>query len=128
MCCISFGFSSIFLRIEKVCLMTEENGLSYTPDQILVSNGAKQSILQAVLAVCSPGDEVSFLQKRDYRILTIQSSINFLFIEVKPEKFFRALKHFSVLIDTSGMTQFEVFLIYGPLNCCNPTRIVPFKV
>ncbi|KAH9669948.1 Bifunctional aspartate aminotransferase and glutamate/aspartate-prephenate aminotransferase [Citrus sinensis] len=37
--------------------LKEENGLSYTPDQILVSNGAKQSILQAVLAVCSPGDE-----------------------------------------------------------------------
>ncbi|XP_057969896.1 bifunctional aspartate aminotransferase and glutamate/aspartate-prephenate aminotransferase [Malania oleifera] len=38
--------------------LKEENGLSYTPDQILVSNGAKQSIFQAVLAVCSPGDEV----------------------------------------------------------------------
>ncbi|XP_073150046.1 bifunctional aspartate aminotransferase and glutamate/aspartate-prephenate aminotransferase isoform X1 [Henckelia pumila] len=38
--------------------LKEENGISYTPDQVLVSNGAKQSILQAVLAVCSPGDEV----------------------------------------------------------------------
>ncbi|KAA8546848.1 hypothetical protein F0562_003277 [Nyssa sinensis] len=38
--------------------LKEENGISYTPDQILVSNGAKQSILQAALAVCSPGDEV----------------------------------------------------------------------
>ncbi|OWM82224.1 hypothetical protein CDL15_Pgr001798 [Punica granatum] len=38
--------------------LKEENGLPYTPDQIVVSNGAKQSILQAVLAVCSPGDEV----------------------------------------------------------------------
>ncbi|XP_057783761.1 bifunctional aspartate aminotransferase and glutamate/aspartate-prephenate aminotransferase-like [Salvia miltiorrhiza] len=38
--------------------LKEENGISYTPDQILVSNGAKQCILQAVLAVCSPGDEV----------------------------------------------------------------------
>lgn len=38
--------------------LKEENGLTYTPDQILVSNGAKQSIVQAVLAVCSPGDEV----------------------------------------------------------------------
>ncbi|KAL1222560.1 Bifunctional aspartate aminotransferase and glutamate/aspartate-prephenate aminotransferase [Cardamine amara subsp. amara] len=28
------------------------------PDQILVSNGAKQSIIQAVLAVGFPGDEV----------------------------------------------------------------------
>ncbi|XXG87534.1 hypothetical protein AAC387_Pa11g2197 [Persea americana] len=38
--------------------LKEENGLTYTPDQILVSNGAKQCILQSVLAVCSPGDEV----------------------------------------------------------------------
>ncbi|XP_042493153.1 bifunctional aspartate aminotransferase and glutamate/aspartate-prephenate aminotransferase-like isoform X2 [Macadamia integrifolia] len=38
--------------------LKEENGLTYTPDQILVCNGAKQAILQAVLAVCSPGDEV----------------------------------------------------------------------
>jgi bifunctional aspartate aminotransferase and glutamate/aspartate-prephenate aminotransferase len=37
----------------------EENGLDYTPDQIVVTNGAKQSITQAVIAVCSPGDEVS---------------------------------------------------------------------
>ncbi|XP_009112541.1 bifunctional aspartate aminotransferase and glutamate/aspartate-prephenate aminotransferase isoform X1 [Brassica rapa] len=44
---------------EAICRkLKEENGLSYAPDQILVSNGAKQSILQAVLAVCSPGDEV----------------------------------------------------------------------
>ncbi|XP_062098679.1 bifunctional aspartate aminotransferase and glutamate/aspartate-prephenate aminotransferase-like [Humulus lupulus] len=38
--------------------LKEENEISYTPDQIVVSNGAKQSIVQAVLAVCSPGDEV----------------------------------------------------------------------
>ncbi|CAH9091016.1 unnamed protein product [Cuscuta europaea] len=38
--------------------LKEENGLSFTSDQILVSNGAKQSIIQAVLAICSPGDEV----------------------------------------------------------------------
>ncbi|KAJ4953408.1 hypothetical protein NE237_030240 [Protea cynaroides] len=38
--------------------LKEENALTYTPDQILASNGAKQSILQAVLAVCSTGDEV----------------------------------------------------------------------
>ncbi|KAK9110633.1 hypothetical protein Sjap_018693 [Stephania japonica] len=38
--------------------LKEENGLTYAPDQVLVSNGAKQSIVQAVLAVCSPGDQV----------------------------------------------------------------------
>jgi len=41
-----------------VCFVAEENGISYTPDQIVVSNEAKQSILQALLAVCSPRDEV----------------------------------------------------------------------
>ncbi|KAL5992301.1 hypothetical protein ACLOJK_013217 [Asimina triloba] len=40
------------------CHVTEENELDYSPNQILVSNGAKQSNAQAVLAVCSPGDEV----------------------------------------------------------------------
>ncbi|KAJ4846685.1 hypothetical protein Tsubulata_027170 [Turnera subulata] len=40
----------------KVTLV--ENSISYSPDQILVSNGAKQSIFQAVLAVCSPGEEI----------------------------------------------------------------------
>ncbi|XP_021734802.1 bifunctional aspartate aminotransferase and glutamate/aspartate-prephenate aminotransferase-like [Chenopodium quinoa] len=38
--------------------LKEENGISYNLDEILVSNGAKQSIFQAVFAVCSPGDEV----------------------------------------------------------------------
>lgn len=51
--------SFMFLRkLGEFFLFAEENGISYTPDQILVSNGAKQSILQAVIAVCSPGDEV----------------------------------------------------------------------
>lgn len=38
--------------------LKEENGITYSPDQILVSNGAKQCIFEAVFAVCSPGDEV----------------------------------------------------------------------
>ncbi|KAG5241772.1 bifunctional aspartate aminotransferase and glutamate/aspartate-prephenate [Salix suchowensis] len=46
------------LRVAICQKLKEENGISYTPDQILVSNGAKQCIYQAMLAVCSPGDEV----------------------------------------------------------------------
>ncbi|GIL58559.1 hypothetical protein Vafri_13499 [Volvox africanus] len=38
--------------------LQDDNGLSYSPDEIVVSNGAKQSIWQAVLATVSPGDEV----------------------------------------------------------------------
>ncbi|MBT9152056.1 MAG: Aspartate aminotransferase [Firmicutes bacterium] len=35
-----------------------ENNLSYTPGQIVVSNGAKHSLYNALLAICDPGDEV----------------------------------------------------------------------
>ena len=38
--------------------LKQENGLQYSPFQIVVSNGAKQSIWQALLAVCTEGDEV----------------------------------------------------------------------
>lgn len=37
---------------------SEDNGLEYKPSQIIVSNGAKQSCFNAILAVCQPGDEV----------------------------------------------------------------------
>ena len=48
---------------------SDENGLTYSPDEILVSNGAKQCILQAVLAVCSPGDEVKSFLNLNFSIL-----------------------------------------------------------
>jgi aspartate aminotransferase len=35
-----------------------DNGLEYRPAQVIVSNGAKQSCFNAVLALCNPGDEV----------------------------------------------------------------------
>ena len=35
-----------------------DNGLDYAPEQIVVSNGAKQSIANVVLSVVNPGDEV----------------------------------------------------------------------
>ena len=35
-----------------------DNQLAYKPNQIVVSNGAKQSCYNAILATCQPGDEV----------------------------------------------------------------------
>jgi len=35
-----------------------ENGLHYSPEQIVISTGAKQSIINAVLCLVNPGDEV----------------------------------------------------------------------
>ena len=38
--------------------LKNENGLDYLPSQILCSNGAKQSVCNAILALVNPGDEV----------------------------------------------------------------------
>ncbi len=46
------------LRQEICRKLREENGVAYTPEQIVVSNGAKQCILNACLALLNPGDEV----------------------------------------------------------------------
>ena len=38
--------------------LRRENGLEYSPAEILVSNGAKQSVCNTVMALVNPGDEV----------------------------------------------------------------------
>ncbi|MDE7305979.1 MAG: pyridoxal phosphate-dependent aminotransferase [Clostridia bacterium] len=38
--------------------LKQDNGLSYDPSQIIVSNGAKHSIFNALFATINPGDEV----------------------------------------------------------------------
>ncbi|MBL7812606.1 MAG: pyridoxal phosphate-dependent aminotransferase [Bacteroidetes bacterium] len=44
---------------ESICRkLQRENGLDYKPDEIIVSNGAKHSIINAVLSIVNPGDEV----------------------------------------------------------------------
>ena len=44
---------------EAICKkFKRDNGLDYSPDEIVVSTGAKQSIANAVLCIVNPGDEV----------------------------------------------------------------------
>lgn len=44
---------------EAVCSkLLKENALSYSPEEILLSNGAKQSVCNAVMALVDDGDEV----------------------------------------------------------------------
>ncbi len=46
------------LREAIAAKLARENGLEYSPAQILVSSGAKESLYHAVMALCEPGDEV----------------------------------------------------------------------
>ena len=44
---------------QAICAkLKNENGLDFTPEQIVVSNGAKQSICNTILALVNPGDKV----------------------------------------------------------------------
>lgn len=46
------------LRKAICAKLKNENGLDFKPEQIVCSNGAKQSICNAILAIVNPGDEV----------------------------------------------------------------------
>ncbi|MDH6356360.1 pyridoxal phosphate-dependent aminotransferase [Parabacteroides sp. PF5-9] len=46
------------LRKAIVAKLKNENELDYTTDQIIVSNGAKQSVCNVLLSIIGPGDEV----------------------------------------------------------------------
>ncbi|MDR2622713.1 MAG: pyridoxal phosphate-dependent aminotransferase [Dysgonamonadaceae bacterium] len=50
------GFLS--LRNAIVNKLKKENGLDYTPDRIVCSNGAKQAVCNVLLCTVNPGDEV----------------------------------------------------------------------
>lgn len=44
---------------EQIChKLATENNLDYTPDQIVVTSGAKHAITNALMAITNPGDEV----------------------------------------------------------------------
>lgn len=45
------------LRVLIAEKLARENGLAYTPEQVIVSTGGKQAILNTLLAILGPGDE-----------------------------------------------------------------------
>ena len=49
-----------FLELRKaICAkLTRDNNLDYTPEQIVVSTGAKHSIANAIISLVNPGEEV----------------------------------------------------------------------
>jgi aspartate aminotransferase len=53
------GYADLREAISKK--FKEENGISYSPDQIIVSAGAKHSLINVILSIVNPGDEVIIL-------------------------------------------------------------------
>lgn len=46
------------LRREVCRKFKDENGLDYTPEQIIITNGAKHALVNVFMAILNPGDEV----------------------------------------------------------------------
>ena len=52
------GMGYADLRQAIVAKLQNENGLTYKPEEIVVSNGAKQSVCNAIISLVGPSDEV----------------------------------------------------------------------
>lgn len=68
-----------------------DNGLDFTPEQIVVSTGAKQSIFQVVMAMVNPGDEVIIPTPYwvSYNEIAKFAEANIVFIPTKLENDFK---------------------------------------
>lgn len=53
------GYNDLREAISKK--FKEDNGINYSPDQIIVSAGAKHSIINVILSIINPGEEVIIL-------------------------------------------------------------------
>ncbi len=53
------GYTDLRAAIAKK--FKEENGLDYSPDQVVVSAGGKHSLVNVILSIVNPGDEVIIL-------------------------------------------------------------------
>lgn len=98
----------------------QENGLSYSPDQVVVSNGAKQSIANVFMAIINPGDEVIVLTPYwvSYSAMILLAGGKPVFVEGTIENDFKAtaeqIKH--------AITDKTKALIFS--SPCNPTGSV----
>jgi aspartate aminotransferase len=103
--------------------LKRDNNLDYTPEQIVVSNGAKHSIANAILCLVNPGDEV--LVPAPYwvsysEIIKLAEGIP-VYLEAKIETDFKVT---SQQVEAAITPKTKVFLFSSP---CNPTGSVYSK-
>lgn len=108
------------LRKAIVHKLKRDNGLDYTPAHIVVSNGAKQSIANALLSIINPGDEV--IIPAPYwvsypEMVKLAGGIP-VFIETGVEQHFKINPQ---QLETAITEKTRAFLFSSP---CNPTGSV----
>jgi len=103
--------------------LKRDNNLDYTPEQIVVSNGAKHSIANAVLCLVNPGDEV--LVPAPYwvsysEIIKLAEGIP-IYLDAKIDTDFKVTPK---QVEEAITPKTKVFLFSSP---CNPTGSVYSK-
>jgi len=106
---------------EAVCRkLKRDNGLTYTPDQIVVSTGAKQSIANAVLSLLNPGDEAIIPSPYwvSYKEVIKLAEAKGVFVPASIENDFKITP---AQLEEAITPRSKIFLFSSP---CNPTGSV----
>ena len=111
------------LRKAIVAKLKEENGLDYSINEVLVSNGAKQSVCNTIMALINPGDEV--IIPAPYwvsypQMVKLAGGIP-VFIETKIDQNFKITAE---QLEAAITTKTKMLIICSP---CNPTGSVYTK-
>jgi aspartate aminotransferase len=106
---------------EAVCRkLKRDNGLTFTPDQIVVSTGAKQSIANAVLSLLNPGDEAIIPSPYwvSYKEVIKLAEAKGVFVPASIENDFKITPS---QLEAAITPRSKIFLFSSP---CNPTGSV----
>lgn len=111
-----------YLDLRKaVCLkLKRDNNLEYTPDQVVISTGAKQALANTILSLVNPGDEVILAAPYwvTYRELVKLAGGKNVTIQAKVDTDYKITPH---QLEESITDKTRMFIFSSP---CNPTGSV----
>ena len=115
------GYPDLKQAISKK--LKTENGLVYAPSQILVSNGAKQSVCNTIMAIVNAGDEVIIPAPYwvSYPQMVLLAEGTPVFVEAKIEQDFKITPE---QLEAAITPKTRAIILCSP---CNPTGSVYSK-
>ena len=115
------GYPDLKQAISKK--LKKENGLDYAPSQILVSNGAKQSVCNTIMAIVNAGDEVIIPAPYwvSYPQMVLLAEGTPVFVEAKIEQDFKITPE---QLEAAITPKTRAIILCSP---CNPTGSVYSK-
>jgi len=113
------------LELRKaICVkLKRDNGLTYEPAQIVVSNGAKHSLFNALSAICNPGDEVILPAPywvSYYELIKMTGATPVLVTTTKESEFLATVSQ----LQAATTDKTKAIILNSP---CNPTGAVYSK-